>query len=197
MGIKNQKKEFIHARKKNLSKLRKIHQNQENLTKDSGNYQKQIPLPYGKQKTRRTAKIEYNKIPWEHYHTVPRKIKIQAYGSGDGGGSNVVQGAHQPALPDRCGDLLEGGGRCGGDRQPRFLPGRLHGAPDLWEVLAGPIVHYTHHEGDRKNILVCKNQNYLKNKVKLKNYKDEDKRQNVTRQNRGRIKLYAARIVRK
>ncbi len=43
--------------------------------KGSGNYQKQIPLPYGTQKTRRTVETGYNKIPWEHYHKVTRKIE--------------------------------------------------------------------------------------------------------------------------
>ena len=122
---------------------------------------------------------------------------VQTYGGGDSGSGNVVERPDQAALPDRRRDLLEGGGRRGGRWQARLLPRRSHGAPDFLEVFSGPIVHYTHHEGDSKNVLVCKNQDYLKNKVKFKNYKDEDKRQDVTRQNRGRIKLYAARIRRK
>jgi hypothetical protein len=78
------------------------------------------------------------------YGTQKNKIKTQAYGSGDGGGSNIVQGAHLPALPDRRRDLLEGGGRRGGDRQARLLSRRLHGAPDLRKVFTSAVIHYTH-----------------------------------------------------
>ena len=92
---------------------------------------------------------------------------VQTYGSGDGGGGDIIQGAHQPALPDRSRDLLEGGGRRGGSGQARLLSGRLYGTADLREILRGLVVHYTHHEGERK-MFVCKNQNYLESKVKLK-----------------------------
>ena len=90
----------------------------------------------------------------------------QAYGSGDGGGSNIVQGAHQPALPDCRRNLLEGRGRRGGDRQARFFPGCRHRPLYLSEILAGAVIHDTH-DGERKCSGV-QNQNYLKNKVNLK-----------------------------
>jgi len=69
---------------------------------------------------------------------------VQTYGSGDGGGGDIIQGAHQPALPDRSRDLLEGGGRRGGSGQARLLSGRLHGAPDFREVFRSLVVHDTH-----------------------------------------------------
>jgi len=69
---------------------------------------------------------------------------VQTYGSGDGGGGDVIQGAHQPALPDRSRDLLEGGGRRGGSGQARLLSGRLHGAPDFREIFRSLVVHDTH-----------------------------------------------------
>ena len=92
---------------------------------------------------------------------------VQTYGSGDSGSGDIVERPDQAALPDRRGDLLEGGGRRGGSGQARLLSGRLYGAADLREILRGLVVHYTHHEGERK-MLVCKNQNYLESKVKLK-----------------------------
>jgi hypothetical protein len=75
---------------------------------------------------------------------------VQTYGSGDGGGGDVIQGAHQPALPDRSRDLLEGGGRRGGSGQARLLSGRLHGAPDFREIFRGLVIHYAH-GGKRKS----------------------------------------------
>ena len=92
---------------------------------------------------------------------------VQTYGSGNSGSGDVVERPDQAALPDRRCDLLEGGGRCGGRWQACLLPRGGHGAPDLREILRGLVVHYTHHEGERK-MLVCKNQNYLESKVKLK-----------------------------
>ena len=85
---------------------------------------------------------------------------VQTYGSGDGGGGDVIQGAHQPALPDRSRDLLEGGGRRGGSGQARLLSGRLHGAPDFREVFCSLIVHDTH--GRERKWSRNQNQNYLK-----------------------------------
>ena len=74
---------------------------------------------------------------------------VQTYGSGDGGGSDIIQSAHQPALPDRSRDLLEGGGRRGGRWQACLLPRGGHGAPDLREIFCGLVIHYAH-GGKRK-----------------------------------------------
>ena len=95
---------------------------------------------------------------------------VQTYGGGDSSSGDVVERPDQAALPDRRGDLLEGGGRRGGSWQACLLPRGGHGAPDLREILRGLVVHYTHHEGERK-MFVCKNQNYLKNKAEIKNHK--------------------------
>ncbi len=46
---------------------------------------------------------------------------VQTYGGGDGGSGNVVERPDQAALPDCRRDLLEGGGRRGGDRQAGLL----------------------------------------------------------------------------
>ena len=100
---------------------------------------------------------------------------VQTYGSGDSGSGDVVERPDQAALPDRRGDLLEGGGRRGGSWQACLLPRGGHGAPDLREILRGLVVHYTHHEGERK-MFVCKNQNYLKNKAEIKNHKKNKRR---------------------
>ena len=75
---------------------------------------------------------------------------VQTYGSGDGGGGDVIQGAHQPALPDRRSDLLEGGGRRGGSGQARLLSGRLHGAADFGEIFRRPIIDDPHRLHKRK-----------------------------------------------
>ena len=75
---------------------------------------------------------------------------VQTYGGGDSGSGDVVERPDQAALPDRRRDLLEGGGRRGGRWQARLLPRSGHGAPDLLEIFRGPVVHYTHREGDRK-----------------------------------------------
>jgi len=100
------------------------------------------------------------------YGTQKNRKRSQAYGSRDGGGGDIIQGAHQPALPDRRGDLLEGGGHRGGDRQTRLLPRRRHGTPDLFQVLSGPIVNDPHRKIKKQP--VGTNQDYLKNNVKLK-----------------------------
>ncbi len=76
---------------------------------------------------------------------------VQTYGGGDGGSGNVVERPDQAALRDRHRDLLEGGGRRGGDRQARLLPRRRHGAPDFFEVFSGTIVNDPHRE-NRKNV---------------------------------------------
>ena len=90
---------------------------------------------------------------------------VQTYGSGDGGGGDVVQGAHQPALPDRSRDLLEGGGRRGGSGQARLLSGRLHGAPDFREVFCSLIVHDTH--GRKGSRTKSKLSEKVKSKLKI------------------------------
>ena len=69
---------------------------------------------------------------------------VQTYGSGDSGSGDVVERPDQAALPDRRGDLLEGGGRRGGSGQARLLSGRLHGAPDFREIFRSLVVHDTH-----------------------------------------------------
>ncbi len=104
------------------------------------------------------------------YGTQNRKSRkrSQAYGSRDGGGGDIIQGAHQPALPDRRGDLLEGGGRRGGSGQARLLSGRLHGAADLGEILRRPVINNPHSIHKQTKGVGFKNQNYLKSKVKLK-----------------------------
>ena len=78
---------------------------------------------------------------------------VQTYGGGDGGSGNVVERPDQAALPDRRRDLLEGGGRRGGRGQARFLPRRLHGAPDLLKILAGSVVDNPHR--DTEKICLC------------------------------------------
>ncbi len=91
---------------------------------------------------------------------------VQAYRGGDGGSGDVVERPDQAALPDFRRNLLKGGGRRGGRGQARFLPRRFHGAPNLLEIFTGPVVDNPHRDAGRKNMLVCKNQNYLKNRVK-------------------------------
>ena len=90
---------------------------------------------------------------------------VQTYGSGDSGSGDVVERPDQAALPDRRGDLLEGGGRRGGSWQACLLPRGGHGAPDLREVLRGLIIHYTHHEGEREG---SRTKSKLSEKIKSK-----------------------------
>jgi hypothetical protein len=119
---------------------------------------------------------------------------VQTYGSGDSGSGDVVERPDQAALPDRRGDLLEGGGRRGGSWQACLLPRGGHGAPDLREILRGLVVHYTHHEGERK-MFVCKNQNYLKNKAEIKNHKKiKTKGRRLRKKDLGKIKWDAASV---
>jgi hypothetical protein len=88
--------------------------------------------------------------------------KSQAYGSGDGGGGNIVQGAHQPAFPNRRRNLFEGRGCRAGRWKARFFSRRVHRPLNLCQIFSGAIIDDPH---------PGKNQNYLKNKVKLKKLK--------------------------
>ncbi len=68
---------------------------------------------------------------------------------GDGAGGYVVEGARQPTLPHRRGDVRQRRG----DRRRRnacFLAADLHGPPNFLKEGSGPIINDVRHIVERK-----------------------------------------------
>ncbi len=65
---------------------------------------------------------------------------------GDGAGGNVVEGARQPTLPHRRGNIRQ---RLSDRRRrhPRLLTAGLHGLPHFLEKGRGSIIHNMGHDG--------------------------------------------------
>jgi hypothetical protein len=67
----------------------------------------------------------------------------------DGAGGNVVEGARQPNLPHRRGNVRQ----LRGDRRRRntcFLAADLHGPPNFLKEGGGPIINNVRHIVERK-----------------------------------------------
>ncbi len=93
----------------------------------------------------------------------------QAYGSGDGGGSNIVQGAHQPALPDCRRNFFKGGAAVveGGRPASSLDASMARRISSRYSLVLSSTIPIEKPEEEKCSCML-KNQNYLKNKVKLK-----------------------------